>query len=98
MGWKDWSYWLKGGIIGICIGIIIDLLYFFFMYSFPEWFDGFIIFVTFDFGFIISPLVCKGSLACILIDVLITLILFVFEVAILGALIGWIYGKIIGKK
>ena len=22
MGWKDWPYWLKGGIIGLIVGLI----------------------------------------------------------------------------
>lgn len=26
MGWKDWPYWLKGGLIGAVIGIICILL------------------------------------------------------------------------
>lgn len=25
MAWKDWSYWLKGGVVGFGIGLIIIL-------------------------------------------------------------------------
>ncbi|MBX4196472.1 hypothetical protein KW805_02710 [Candidatus Pacearchaeota archaeon] len=28
MGWKDWPYWLKGGVISSLISIIIIFLYF----------------------------------------------------------------------
>ena len=27
MGWKNWSYWIRGGIIGDLIGIILIILY-----------------------------------------------------------------------
>ena len=26
MGWKDWPYWLKGGIIFVCYSILISLI------------------------------------------------------------------------
>ena len=26
MGWKEWPSWLKGGLIGLCFGVLIVLL------------------------------------------------------------------------
>lgn len=26
MGWRNWSYWLRGGIIGLFIGIILEVI------------------------------------------------------------------------
>ena len=31
MGWKDWSYWLRGGIIGLIIGVPGSLIFLFFL-------------------------------------------------------------------
>lgn len=74
MGWKDWPYWLKGGIIGGGIGFVLSLLS--------------------SFSIIIRGLVFGGwpDIELIWFDLLLILSTF-----IVGAVIGWIYGKIKSK-
>lgn len=38
MGWKDWPYWLKGGLIGLGITILLSLYVFVFLKAFSEFF------------------------------------------------------------
>lgn len=96
MGWKDWSYWLKGGIIGFIIWIIyilfnvidltiiscsFDLRTFFDRYSFPIGNDK-----------MYTP-PCSGYFNTYGFDWVIYLEWF-FVLVIIGLLIGFVYGKI----
>ena len=33
MGWKNWSYWLKGGIIGLIITVLAEIIFIVFLIS-----------------------------------------------------------------
>jgi len=72
MGWKNWSGWLKGGVIGAGIVLVLGVLQVLYpMYSIP----GVAIIVYY---LEISPLPY----------------FFIIEGFVLGALIGWIIGKV----
>ena len=73
MGWKNWPYWLRGGIS-------LDLLIIISMIIFPKLSEipiiSILLYFPLFYGFIIGGLI----------------ILFCWF--IIGAIIGWIYGKI----
>ncbi len=57
MGWKDWPYWIKGGIIGILLSLayFLIILIIYLIYNWPEGdYVGFIIYIL--FGTIISTI------------------------------------------
>jgi len=90
MGWKKWSYWLKGGIIGIIVFIILLVLSAIFpSYGLGNIFQWIIVFIGSIimvparslFSFKLGPPITNFYVPMI--------VLF-----ILGAIIGWIYGKI----
>ena len=84
MGWRTWSYWLKGGLIGLILGIIISLNELFiglggmFLYnlSLGSLFDAIAVLTSEGIGFIIM------------------FIGIILVYTIYGAIIGVIYGKI----
>ena len=94
MGWKNWSSWLKGGIISIIITIIIsgfswilfinniikdDTL----IYTMPD-----IFLILLSIG--LSP---PGNLSVIIYSILVIIPIGLFFRFLLGAIIGWIIGK-----
>lgn len=104
MGWKDWPYWLKGGIIGLIVFLVISL--FFILYEFI----GIGVFI--DFFFILSIFFSIiTSLPFYIYDFILQILsiniywnsfsLFISGVInyfFTGAIIGWIYGKIKERK
>jgi hypothetical protein len=105
MRWKDWPSWLKGGIVLDLIVIIIFLLYRFIWV--PLFTDNLLILLLFAPGFLIIykfiPPGCldimPGSLTPVCTvewNVLITILVITNIIAyfIIGAIIGFIYGKI----
>ncbi len=110
MGWKDWSYWLRGGVIGGVLGIILSVSVFltpgnigFFLRN--------ILIVNFNLFFIVEKLIyntlvissylifSKLKLTGILyIMIFIRYIFLIIEFVLLGALIGFLYGKIKSRK
>jgi hypothetical protein len=89
MGWKDLSYWLRGGIIGSCIYLVLLLLSYVIVISTGNaW-----------VGIGISKIISSITLP---IDYIITLFPFYLPFYITslvgyflyGAIFGWIYGKI----
>lgn len=87
MGWKDWPYWLKGGIIGVILLLILSL----FAVATPKSdmgnvFSWAIILIAFPF-----MLTYEDSQ-------MLNFILFPIYFFILGAIIGWIVGKIKSKE
>lgn len=101
MKWKDWSSWLKGGIIGMCIGIFGIII-------------GSLLWIPYENDFLFlsgfsAPLVLSLWTACgpnnscqnvglgilffILGNLIILLIYF-----LIGAVIGRLIGKIKSKK
>jgi len=110
MGWRDWPYWLKGGVIGLIIlipgalfiftsigGLILLLLFPILLLLNPI---GDYIYQTYRVadvsptGFVMYSLPNKFMLIKYIIYFL-GVIIYVF---LLGALIGWIYGKIKNRK
>jgi len=95
MAWKDWSYWLKGGIYALFIYGILTVILIpfgiigggcsgFLCINIPYYFLPALLVTFFYGGFINSP-----ATAFVIAS---------FEYFIIGALIGWIYGKIKSKK
>ncbi len=86
MAWKDWSYWFRGGL---SLGFIGILLFFIWQVSYI------------NHKYIISDLISSlsfpiGYLVYYFSDfsLLIIIPLYFIYYFIIGALIGWIYGKI----
>ena len=90
MGWKDWPYWLKGGIIGLSL-LLLSLLVEFLLYL-P--FSGFG-FLALFYGYSAEALISNPTdfeyALYLYILPLVTVIVVYF---LAGALIGWIYGLI----
>jgi len=99
MFWKNWPYWVKGGIILGAIVFLLSFLYWSPINSFEEKYFGFILTVP----FIISIFTGLGyrdimtGRADLLANITFSLISFVLYF-IIGAVIGIIYGKIKRKK
>ena len=96
MGWKDWPYWLRGGLIGVLVLGIFALVLIPFgrtsgFFKFPYWiFPFFIVLVpTMLFSENLYKIIFYPNYLFFIIP---TLIYF-----ICGAIIGWIYGKIKGR-
>jgi len=98
MGWKDWSYWLKGGIIGLIIGVIALILPLFYLSdcAMPGicvsndlmkaiHYIGFWLFIFVD-GVLYLPWLDVALMVLVPI-------VYIFY----GIVLGWIYGKIKNK-
>ncbi len=83
MGWSDWPYWLKGGVILSALGGILIISYFFYLLTKISFFviPGLIPVLTF---YVVYDLIPNWVIAWILTPIIYFL---------LGALIGWLYGK-----
>jgi len=88
MSWKNWPYWLKGGVIGLAFIIlleIINLLLSFLVIHLP--------FINaFENIDIFSLILCRGF--CSGENRMVQLITIWPSYFIIGAIIGWIIGKI----
>ena len=98
MGWKNWPYWLRGGAIGVLVGILILFIPFVgLIYIIPVMFVQGLIFnliglrETADLCF---SLFSSPSFICVITFYPINVILSF----IIGALIGLIIGKIKSKN
>mgnify|MGYP001560911697 FL=1 len=92
MGWKDWSYWLKGGIIGLVIAILFIILSLFI----PTKCIG----LTED-GQACTPPKGIESITFNLNSLLYALdkiLLLILLLIVIGSIIGFIYGKIKSRK
>lgn len=99
MGWKNWSYWLKGGVITFSADFIIVLLIIFTSHK-SESIGWGLIFTQIPFSFTLlgffSKILCypvsiNTASAC---EIPLAIIGGLISWFIIGALIGWIYGKI----
>jgi len=86
MGWKNWSYWLKGGVIGILMGFFTFL----FLLNNEEY-PSFLLPARIVWHYICN---LSGSSICFF-SVALSIITYYF---LLGALICYIYGKIKNKN
>jgi len=97
MGWKNWPSWLKGGVIGITLYVLIGIFIWFLEGKMDaggmRGFFSFIYFLTpglFIFGYNFDgPIVPIYTLS---------IILSIASYFLVGALIGWIIGKLKSKK
>ncbi len=103
MGWKDWSYWAKGGVLGIIISLLGSLLAFII--------DYFELYNYLNLNFLekIISVNILGSIGQLIPNdwpISILMILFfiigfggrILSYFIIGSIIGWIYGKIKSKR
>ena len=94
MSWKDWSYWLKGGIIALLIPIILVILFFFDIEK-PLYIVPYLDFIGLIScgGILDYPSRCSGgdfSNAIYFLTIPLSWIM-------IGMFVGWIYGKIKSK-
>ncbi len=90
MNWKKWPYWLIGGIdaVGICLLVIASMSKSDFLY---------------DVSSLLYDFVCKLFINCIPQPDLNSYDAIVFNSMVVGsfiagALLGWLYGKIKGRR
>jgi hypothetical protein len=99
MGWKEWPSWVKGGVISIYVTFSLIIIGFLVSIIYPEILKILVIF--FIWIHYIIPLEANNMgtgfiiMGIILISSPILSLLFFF---LIGALIGWIYGKIKNKN
>lgn len=101
MGWKDWSYWLKGGIVSLLIVLILFIVAGVINIISPggEWGGwsivlGFLYFASLPLYWIFGIQRPEGIIYWI-INFIVLPIIFYF---IIGAIIGFIIGKIKNRK
>ena len=105
MGWKDWSYWIRGGIIGVIVGMIaipasiaIALASDCVSDCTPIWaklfslFSGWLIIIIDKSLYLLGMGRIAGFLETPLL-ILVPVTYFLY-----GSIIGWIIGKIKSKK
>jgi hypothetical protein len=114
MGWKDWPYWLRDGIISVIfLGALVILSFYIpFLKSFfyGEWHGdyitnggGEIIGVMLLLMYLLVSSIFLGSIGLMannmpLFGVIISIILSVIYYFAIGAFISWIYVKIKGER
>jgi len=94
MGWKDWSYWLKGGIIGLILGVLYFLANLVFSLGCMGWYNGI---ETSSICPLVDSIFKFGLLRIIFFPFALftdEYLILLLNSAILFAVIGWIYGKI----
>src|SRR3989344_2251573 len=100
MNWKLWPYWVKGGVVAVTLLVIGAFIFSMATgsgLSVPDVFT----FLPSIGAHLITPLFCQlrsttgqwESLGCIPVDLRIAGILFFIQSFILGAIIGYLYGK-----
>jgi hypothetical protein len=114
MGWNKWPYWLRGGLIGLLtafILIVFGVLFSRFFGSYPVILEKMFEIIYYPSSYVfkksvnqcanIGATIGNPSLGCVdpsWIWVVLTYVCFVAEPFIIGAIIGWIYGKVKNRK
>ena len=105
MGWKNWSYWLRGGILFL-LGIeIISLIVYLLAFILSPYFAMPLIIFQ-GFGVLLANLIFNWNpldyvYSSPKMEVIISLFVLISNAIclfIVGAIIGWIYGKVKEKK
>ncbi len=97
MGWKNWSYWVRGGVIVLSIQILLILISF--IGHIMGLFSFFIVISIFaGIGSIILNSLGLGVNSSVTLNIVVNLLVTLIVVFIFGAIIGWIYGKIKNRK
>ena len=94
MGWKNWPSWLKGGIKAIIIGLILNILFIVPLFFLVQ---GSVAEVISFIGRYILPL-WSPIMGLTLLLALKNLIIALIGYFVIGAFIGWIYGKVKSRK
>lgn len=101
MSWKDLSYWLKGGIIASIICVLFFLVSFCFYISANTnplneaiWAFFFFFLSTYPTYFLLMGIIAKTRT----FEILLIFVAGIINLFIIGALIGWIVGKVKEKK
>jgi len=89
MGWSDWPYWLKGGIIGELIGILLTFFYFLGSIDWPE----ILFLIPIDKILFSKRCVESPSAFCDVIGIISFSISALIVSLIIGLIVGFIYGK-----
>jgi hypothetical protein len=93
MAWKNQPYWLKGGIIGLIILILLYIISILLIYiNLTEYSP-----LSFLAQILLFPLVLCNGEECRALIFAVPFIIF-FEFIVIGALIGWLYGRIKLKR
>ncbi|MFH1455399.1 MAG: hypothetical protein ABIF40_00430 [archaeon] len=93
MGWKDWPYWLRGGLITLTLSLIIFLVL---IIAYPSTVSAFGAGI-----FVLYPAIFLGPILQIRNEVVSSLFFLIFPFLIyflIGALGGLMVGKIKSKK
>ena len=103
MFWKNWSYWVRGGIIGILSWLIIAFLAYFLSTYLESGFLVWILFILvilalFPTIFIQGESVFTTGLDALNLPTALGYILIVIFWFVIGALIGFIIGRLKSKK
>ncbi len=106
MGWKNWSYWVKGGIIlgliyfiPLLIQLLSNLVFCHYLIEECKLIYGANIFAIYSLpNKIYLSLTFIDTIPSLYVGLIIRLIIYFIFAFIIGALIGWIYGKIKQKK
>jgi len=103
MGWKDWPYWLKGGIILGSVFSLLSLFLWAIPYNFINALLGNKLELFFGIPALLSMITGLGHIDIgsgkmdIIAGITFSLLSFIIYF-IPGSLIGWIYGKIKSKS
>jgi hypothetical protein len=98
MGWKNLSYWLRGGVIGLVVGLVVNIIT-----SILENIYSLNIVQTIPSKpYIVDLLIGFINIPNSIIFAIMFYIFYIIELAfywfIIGALAGWLVGKIKSKK
>jgi len=92
MSWKIWPYWLKGGIIGL---VSLGILYLLRPYLGPIFYD--VVIIT-DFIPTNGGLTSRINTKLCFLFICLKIWQMVIAFPLVGALIGWLYGKFKEKR
>ena len=102
MSWKKLPYWLKGGIIGGSIGLLLAIFSnmgtFVLDISYPRSLVYLSYPALYVSGLLIFSIIGCKSFGCVLLLMPLFGFLVILQGFIIGAIIGWIVGKIKSKK
>lgn len=98
-----WPYWLKGGLLAVALPFVAQEIFHVVTGNYLSLpLDRFFSFLP-NIGMdLLDPLFCQAGdwrpIRCIFVRATISGILFHIQFFILGALLGWLYGKIKNRK
>lgn len=102
MGWRKWPYWLRGGIIGILMGLFIFFIAPIFpnpIFALSELFL-FLLVILFGISGLCDKIPFLRDEICNIEEgfSLTQIIILILSWFVIGAIIGLIYGKIMSKR